>query len=117
MIRLGFAQGLGVPNVFRLEFRQVMCAVHGDHVTSCGSAEELDWFETALAEGYALSIGYRLGPGPDDAKEARALNRIIRLHEGHFEYEADLRQAERLRDECGLCGAEPTSTSGLKTIV
>ena len=104
MIRLGFVQGLGVPNVFRHEGRQIMCTVHGDDFTSCGPAEELDWFEAALAKGYELSIGPRLGPGPDDAKEPLALNRVIRWHEGHFEYKADPRQAERIINECGLRG-------------
>ena len=36
------------------------------------------------------------GPGPDDGKEAVILNRIIRWTESWIEYEADLRQAEKM---------------------
>ena len=52
-------------------------------------------------------MGPRLGPGPQDAKEARALNRVITWQAARIEYEADPRQSDRLIDECGLHGAEP----------
>jgi hypothetical protein len=91
--------------------------VHGDDFTSSGPKPSLDWFEQTLAEEYELSIGPRLGPGPGDAKEGRALNRVIRWCDKHIEYEADPRQAERLIAECGLGGPEvkPVATPGVKS--
>ena len=55
-----------------------------------------------MQEHYELTIQPRLGPGPDDAKEAVILNRIIRWTESGIEYEADPRQAEKLVAECGM---------------
>ena len=61
-----------------------------------------------------MSLAERPGPGADDGKEARALNRVVRWCEDRIEYEADPRQAERLIPECGLSGAKSVATPGVK---
>ena len=66
------------------------------------AADALDWYEGAVASEYEIAVGPRLGPGPEDAKEARVLNRVITWHSDRVECEADPRQAERLIDECGF---------------
>ena len=114
LIRLGFRQGASCPNVFHHESKQIACSVHGDDFTSSGPKPALDWLEKSIAEGYEITIGPRLGPGPNDAKEARSLNRVIRWCDDRIEYEADPRQVERLIAECGLTGAKPMSTPGIK---
>ena len=114
LVSLGFVQGVSCPNVFRHVEREVVCSVHGDDFTSCGPKPSLDWMEKAIGEKYEITIGPRLGPGPDDAKEARVLNRIIRWEHGRIEYEADPRQAERLVAECGLEGCKPMATPGVR---
>ncbi len=114
LVRLGFTQGAGCPNVFHHQQRRIMCSVHGDDFTSSGPADALDWFEEEVGREYELSIGPRIGPGPKDAKEGRALNRVIRWCDGHIEYEADPRQVERLVAECGLTGSKPVATPGVK---
>ncbi len=68
-----------------------------------------------MAEKHEVTVGPRLGPGPNDAKEARALNRVVRWTEHGVEYEADPRQTERLVSECGLTGANPMATPGVRT--
>ena len=87
LIKLGFVQGLDVSSVFRHEDRQIMCTVHGGDFTSFGPAEELDWVNIVLDKEYEVSLGSRLWPGPDDSKEAHALNRNITWHEDCIEYE------------------------------
>ena len=114
LIRLGFRQGTASPNVFHHPTQQIACSVHGDDFTSSGPASELDWFEESVAKEYEVTIGPRLGPGPDDAKEGRALNRAIRWCEDRIEYEADPRQAERLIAECGLEGCQTMATPGVR---
>ena len=104
MIRIGFRQGESCPNVFYHSEKRIVCSVHGDDFTSSGHKPSLDWFETAVAEEYEISIGPRLGPGPGDAKEGRGLNRVILWCDGRIEYEAEPRQAERLIAECGRQG-------------
>ena len=49
-------------------------------------------------------MGGRLGPGPNDDKEATVLNRVIRWTPQGIEYEADPRQVERLLEEMDLDG-------------
>ena len=114
LIKLGFRQGMACPNVFRHPDRKIVTSVHGDDFTSSGPADALDWLEKAIAESYDITIGPRLGPGPNDAKEARALNRIVRWVDDRIEYEADPRQVERLVQECGMVGCKPMATPGVR---
>ena len=58
--------------------RGIVVNVHGDDLTGVGPAHQLDWYEAELAKHYEISVQPRLGPGPDDAKEATVLNRVIR---------------------------------------
>jgi len=67
-----------------------------------------------VAKHYEITISPRIGPGPNDAKEGRSLNRIIRWCEHGTEYEAGPRQAEKLIAECGLDGSKGVATPGVK---
>jgi hypothetical protein len=78
MVKLGFSEGDASPNVLRHHDKQITTSVHGDDFTSSGPSDALDWLEAALAEQYELTIAPRMGPGPNDAKEGRVLNRVIR---------------------------------------
>jgi hypothetical protein len=114
LISLGFRQGTASPNVFHQPEHGIACSVHGDDFASSGPATALDWMETEIGKQYEITIGPRLGPGPNDAKEGRALNRVIRWCDAGIEYEADPRQAERLISECGLEGSKPLGTPGIR---
>ena len=114
MVKLGFTQGDASPNVFKHSERGITTSVHGDDFTSSGPADALDWLEESLAEHYELTVALRMGPGPNDAKEGRVLNRAIRWLDGRIEYECDPRQIERLIAECGLEGAKAVATPGVK---
>jgi len=114
LVSLGFRQGEAVPNVFYHSTKQIVTSVHGDDFTSEGPADALDWMEACIAEAYEITVAPRLGPGPNDAKEGRVLNRIIRWCDGHIEYECDPRQIEKLVAECGLAGSTSVATPGVK---
>ena len=101
---LGFRQGRASPCLFHHRERGITTTVHGDDFTTCGPKMQLDWFESALAERYELTRGGRLGPAPEDDKEASVLNRIVRWTPAGIEYEADPRQVERLLVEVELEG-------------
>ena len=88
--------------------------MHGDDFTTSGEHLELNWFENTMEKHYEMTVGPRLGPGPNDAKEARALNRVVKWTDLGVEYEADPRQAERLISECGLDGSKVMSTPGVR---
>ncbi len=114
LISLGFRQGSSCPNVFHHAKRVIACSVHGDDFTASGLRPSLDWLEEEIGKVYEITIGPRLGPGPQDAKEARMLNRIVRWCSDRIEYEADPRQTERLVAECGLDGSKTMATPGVK---
>ena len=68
-----------------------------------------------LEQHYELTEAHRLGPGAEDDKEARVLNRIVRWTDAGIEYEADPRQAEKLlRDLKVDDGVKSVSTPGVK---
>ena len=111
---LGFAQGVSSPCIFRHPDRELIVTVHGDDFTSAGACTEIDWFEESMKEFYELTTQPRLGPGPDDAKEAIVLNRVVRWTDDGIEYEADPRQVEKLIIECGLQGTNSVATPGVR---
>ena len=114
LVALGFRQGEASPNVFHHELKGIVTSVHGDDFTSSGPADALDWLEASIAENYEITVSPRLGPGANDAKEGRVLNRILRWRDSSIEYECDPRQIEKLIAECGLEGAKPVATPGVK---
>ena len=63
--------------------------MHGDDFTTVGGKTDLDWYEAEMQKKYELTIGPRLGPGPDGAKEGLVPNRVVRWTTDAIEYEAD----------------------------
>ena len=76
--------------------KSIRCSVYGDDLTNVGPKRSLYWLKKELEKKYELTELARLGPGAEDAKEARVLNRIVRWCSDGLEYEADPRQSERL---------------------
>jgi len=111
---LGFVQGVASPCLFTHEKYDITCSVHGDDFTAAGPKSALDWYEVELEKHYELRKGARIGPGPQDDKEATVLNRVVRWTDDGVEYEADPRQAEKLIEGLDLKGANPAATPGLK---
>ena len=76
--RRGFVQGSASACIFHHPARELYSSVHGDDFTTAGAKEDLDWFEAQLEAAYELRKGGRLGPGPNDDKTGRILNRVVR---------------------------------------
>ena len=114
LVAMGFERGDASTCVFRHVERRISCSVYGDDFTSEGPKKNLDWLKEELEKHYELTESARLGPGPNDAKEGKILNRIIRWTDEGLEYEADPRQSEKLIEQLGLSGANSTATPGLK---
>lgn len=43
--------------------REVSTVIHGDDITSLGSAENLDWFEREISNQFEIKLQGRLGQG------------------------------------------------------
>ena len=76
--------------------------VHGDGFTARGVDSALDLCETALATSFDLKLRGRLGEGPDDIKEIRVLNRILRVVPEGLRSEADPLHCELLVRSMGM---------------
>lgn len=112
---LEFTRGTASGCRFMHKKRQLRCAVYGDDFTTVGAKRDVDWFERQLQQYYAITLRGRLGPGPEDCKEATLLNRVVRWVDGvGIELETDPRQGERMISQLGLEGASPISCRGMK---
>ena len=113
VISLGFARGKSTPCIFYHKARNVRLSVHGDDFTLLGSDKELDWFRSAISKKFDVKFRGRLGPGSDDLKSIKVLNRIIEWTSAGITFEADQRHAEIIVESLGL-GKEskPISTPG-----
>ena len=67
-----------------------------------GCDEQLDWFQQKMKDRYTLKVRGRLGPGEQDDKEIRILNRVVQWTEEGIWYEPDPRHAEIIFKELGI---------------
>ena len=86
--------------------------MHGDDFTNLGTESQLLWLRGRFLERYEIKDSGIKGPGPNDIKSARVLNRLISWLDDRIEYEADPRHAEIIISELGLRGAKPSSAPG-----
>ena len=115
MTKLGFIQGAASPCCFRHPQWSVSVVVHGDDFTALGSPEGLDKFEKGMADTFECKLKGRLGTGPNDAKEMRVLNRIVRITDDALLYEADPRHAEMIIKAFKLEESKPVVTPGVQS--
>ncbi len=109
--KIGFKQCVFSPCVFRHDTRKIYCMVHGDDYLSVGAETELIWMKTELEQEFEVKTEI-IGPTPQQAKELKVLNRIIRYGEHSIQYEPDPRHAELIISEMGMSTANPVSTPG-----
>ena len=102
MVEAGFIQGIASSCVSHHITCNIACSVHRDYFTAAGAKPELDWFEATLKKTYELTVGGRLGPGPNDDRETTIRCRVIQWTETSIEYEADPRHVEKLLVELEL---------------
>ena len=114
LVSLGFEQGGTSPSCFAHPTWGVSVVVHGDDFTALGTSEGLDLYETGMCAAFECKLKGRLGTGPEDFKEMRVLNRIVRITEKGLRYEAVPRHAEMLIKAFKLEDARPVVTPGVK---
>ena len=109
MTQTGFAQGLYNPCVYYHKGRNLRTLVHGDDFVTTGGRKDNAWFQGMLAKRFEIKSAV-IGMGPGEAKEARILNRIVRVTHRGWEYEPDGRHVEILIRELNLKEAKGLST-------
>ena len=108
---MGFQRGTSSACVFWHPTKHLISSVHGDDFTTAGSKSSLDWFRKQLEQKYELKEGARLGPGAQDDKEGRVLNRVVKWETEGITYEADPRHQEKLIQELGLESTDNTASA------
>ena len=93
---MGFVQGVASPCCFHHAGWDVAVVVHGDDFTALGTDVGLDAYEKSMAEHFECKFKGRLGHGPNDLREMRVLNRIVRIIPDGLLYEPDPRHVELL---------------------
>ena len=114
MEAMGFLRGDASACVFRQPTRRLVASVHGDDFTVAGPKRQLDWMKAEMQKRYELTETGRLGPGKEDGKTVKILNRIVHWTEQGLEYEGDPRQSERLVLDLKLEGTKRVGTPGVK---
>ena len=85
--------------------------VHGDDFVCVGDVADLRWLEKCLKERFEIKskmMGLREG----ESREERTLNRVIRVSDDGWEYEADQRHADLIIKETGTDKLSPLSRPG-----
>ena len=73
----GFVRGIASTCVFYHKARKLRVVVHGDDLTVLGLEHQLDWFRKVIGARYTVKFRGRIGPGKNDMKQIRILNRIV----------------------------------------
>ena len=84
---IGFKSGIVSSCMFYHEARDIRVVVHGDDFTILGSRKALDWYKAQIENKFEIKYKGRMGPGKDDIKSVRILNRIITWTDAGIEYE------------------------------
>ncbi len=67
--------------------------VHGDDFVTQGERGAMDWLKGQLEQRFEIKTK-TVGMGESELREARVLNRVIRVTDEGWEYEPDQRHAD-----------------------
>ena len=96
---------------FHHKERNIRTLVHGDDFVSVGRRKDMRWMEEMLAKRFEIKTK-KIGRGKEESREAKVLNRVIRVTEEGWEYEADQRHGELIVRGLGLEEAKGVATPG-----
>ena len=109
MKNLGFDRGQYNPCLYTSTEKSAQVFLHGDDFASVGSRAALKWSLQKLESRFEIKTSV-IGTGVGEVREARVLNRILRITELGWEYEPDQRHAEMIVEQLGLKDAKAVET-------
>ena len=89
--------------------RDLKSLVHGDDFATSGEDEDLAWLKEQMDGRFEMKTQM---VGSKHAKEGKVLNRVIRITEHGWEYEADQRHGELIVEMMGLKEANGVNSPG-----
>lgn len=106
---LGYSQGRYNPCTYYHQGRRLKTLVHGDDFVSVGGRESLCWLRARLEERFEIKTKV-IGRHTGERREDRILNRVVRVTDKGWEYEADQRHADLLIEALNLKEANGVRT-------
>ena len=113
MTSIGFKVGQSSPCNFHHHERDISLTVHGDDFFCVAERPRLDWLIKKIKTAYEMKSQI-LGPGKDEDRQVKILNRIITWERDEITYEPDPRHAEMMVKDLGLEEAKSVKTPGVK---
>ena len=111
MREAGFEVGKYNVSTYYHARRQLRTLVHGDDFVTVGSREDVKWFRERLDQRFQLKTSV-VGRGQGEVKETRILNRVLRVTQEGWEYEADQRHGELIIQTLAMEGAKTVVSPG-----
>ena len=116
------ATGEPIPNLKNIKMPMVAkysasvyhnkeCGLHGDDFITVGNRKNVGWFKNKLEGRFEIKTKI-IEQGEGEDREARVLNRIIRVIPECWEYEPDQRHADILIQAMNLSGAKGVKAPG-----
>lgn len=107
----GFRTGKYNPCTYYHPKKKLKTLVHGDDFTTVGGRSSARWFKEKLEDRFEIKSQV-VGRSTGEVREARVLNRIVRVSEHGWELEADQRHVDILVEAMNLKGANGVATPG-----
>ena len=107
----GFIVSRYNPAMFYHPGKGLRVLVHGDDFISVGKQKDVEWFRGALRGRFEVSTKI-VGLEEGQIREARVLNRIVRVDKDGWYYEADQRHGEMIIKTLNMEGAKGVCTPG-----
>ncbi len=111
MANIGFDVGKYNVSTFHHKQRGIRTLVHGDDFVSTCERKEAKWLKEQLENRFEIKTTV-IGHGPEEAREGKVLNRVIRAVSDGFEYGADQRHGEILVRTLKLEESKAVNTPG-----
>ena len=105
MEKFEFEQSKYNPSMYFNRKRNIRTLVHGDDFVSSLSRPAAKWFKEKLEQRFEIKTKI-IGAGHGEYREERALNRVIRVTNDGWEYEADQRHKRNHHQELGHGGGQ-----------
>ena len=111
MIGWGFRRGKYNPCLYWHRQMRTKVLVHGDDFVAVDFRGNIEWLRQKLASRFEIKTTM-IGDGENEEKEGKVLNRVVRITDDGWEYEADQRHAEIIVEAMKLGDAKSVSTPG-----
>ena len=98
----GFTQGQYNPCLYHHKGWNLRTLVHGDDFISTGGRKAMKRFRSALEARFKVKTQLVGVGGEEEVREARVLNRVLRVTDEGWEYEPDPRHTDMLIEGLGL---------------